>query len=67
MVSGDPETPLLLVFAREQVCTKKSFTICVIFLNIIVSGDPIIKKALTVGVAREQACTKKSSTIFVIS
>ena len=30
----------------------------------MVSGDPVVKEALTVGVARKQAFTRKFSTIF---
>ena len=32
-------------------------------MNIMVSGDPVFREALNVGVAREQAWTRKSSTI----
>ena len=37
------------------------------FLNIMVSGDRVVKKILPVGVAREQAVTRKFSTIFECS
>ena len=56
MVSGDPvvEQPLTVAVARKQALTWKSFTVCDCcgnFLHIMVSFDPFIKEALTVGAA----------------
>ena len=66
MVSGNLviKEALNVCVAREQVLTRKSYAICECsgnFLNIMVSGDPVVNEALTVGL--EQARTRKSSTI----
>ena len=34
------------------------------FLNIMVSGDPVVKEALTVAVARKQAQTWKGTNLY---
>ena len=58
MVSGDP----VIKSSTDCWCCQEVSTICERignFLNIMVSGDPVVKVALTVGVAREKDLDKE--------